>query len=188
MTDQQPSAIVLWHVTMSLDGFIAATDGDFGWMDVAAERDEAAEEVIRTTGAFLAGRRSLGTGEPPYGGAWTGPTFVLTHDPPEAARYPAITFLSGSARDAVRTALAAANGGNLVVSGADVVRQCLEEELVDEIQIHLVPVLLGDGVRLFDRAGTGWIRLERTGLAASGQVTDLRFRVMKPTPVAPPST
>ena len=185
MADQQPPGIVLWHVTMSLDGFIAATDGDFGWMDVPAGKDEAAEEVIRTTGAFLAGRRSLGTGEPPYGGPWTGPTFVLTHDPPDAARYPAITFLSGGVRDAVLTALAAANGRNLVVSGADVVRQCLEKGLVNEIQIHLVPILLGDGVRLFDRAGTGWIRLERTGLAASGQVTDLRFRVVTPTTAAP---
>jgi dihydrofolate reductase len=104
--------------------------------------------------------------------------------PPDPTRYPAFTFLSCGVREAGRTALSAAAGRNLVVSGADVVRQCLEEGLVDEIQIHLVPVLLGAGVRLFDRPGTDWIRLERTGLAASGQITDLRFRVMKPATVA----
>lgn len=64
--------------------------------------------------------------------------------------------------------------------GASIGRQCAENGLVDELLIHLVPVLLGDGLRLFESPGGEPVRLERVSLGASGQVTDLRFRVVKP--------
>jgi riboflavin biosynthesis pyrimidine reductase len=56
---------------------------------------------------------------------------------------------------------------------------CIDERLIDEIVVHLAPVLLGDGVRLFGSPGQGRINLERTSVAKSGQLTDLRFRVVK---------
>ncbi|HZD70759.1 MAG TPA: dihydrofolate reductase family protein [Actinomycetes bacterium] len=59
--------------------------------------------------------------------------------------------------------------------GASIGRQCIERGLVDELLIHLVPVLLGDGLRLFERPGGQPVRLHRLSLGQSGQVTDLRF-------------
>jgi dihydrofolate reductase len=113
-----------------------------------------------------------------FGGRWSGPLFILTHTPPADETDPSYTFLSGDIRDAVSTALASAGGRDVLVLGANVVDQCLEAGLVDEILIHLAPELLGDGVRLFSvpqiRAS-----LETLDVSASGQVANLRFRVAK---------
>lgn len=179
---------VVWHMTMSLDGFIA---GPRGPMDVVLspsdarevlERSAAAREVIQTTGAFLTGRGTFPDASAAahvYLGAWTGPVFILTHKPPDGPPNAKATFLSSDVEEAVATALAAAQGKNVVVAGASVARQCIAAGLVDEFLIHLVPVLLGDGVRLFASPNTDTIKLERVGLAESRQVTDLRFRVVK---------
>jgi len=112
-----------------------------------------------------------------YGGQWRGPVFVLTHRPPHAAADESVTFLSTPLPDAVRTALEAAGGSNVVIFGASLARQCLQARLLDEIVVHLAPVLLGDGVRLYDSTGTDPVMLTRTALAATGQLTDIRFRV-----------
>ena len=183
MGQTQATGTVLWHVTMSLDGFIADRDDSMDWMRGYAT--SLADEVIRTTGAVLAGRRGYELGRQsggvkPYGGAWTGPIFVLTHHPQDSSPDPAFTFLSGPLQDAVATGLEAAAGRNLVLFGASIGRQCAESGLVDELLIHLVPVLLGDGLRLFDSPGREPVRLERVSLGTSGQITDLRFRVVKP--------
>jgi len=174
---------VLWHVTMSLDGFIADPDDAMDRVFEYSEPDKTADEVIRTTGSVLAGRRSYDVGrregEEVYGGAWTGPQFVLTHEAPDDVTDPTITFLSGDIKEAVARALAAGEGKNVVVIGSDIARQCIDEGLIDEIVVHLAPVLLGDGVRLFGSPGQGRIDLERTSVAQSGQLTDLRFRVVK---------
>jgi dihydrofolate reductase len=71
----------------------------------------------------------------------------------------------------------AAGGRNVVVFGANVAQQCLREGLLDEIVIHLAPVLLGEGVRLYDPIGADPIVLTRTAVATAGQIIDLRFRV-----------
>ena len=83
------------------------------------------DEVIRTTGAFMTGGRLItddyGSGRSkPYGGAWRGPIFVLTHRDPATAPDPSPTYLSGDIRDAVDTGLRAATGKNLVVTGGSV--------------------------------------------------------------------
>jgi dihydrofolate reductase len=179
---------VLWHVTMSLDGFIAGPGDALDWIFEYPEPNPVADEVIQTTGALLIGRRSydagrsedqVGAAQAPYGGAWTGPVFVLTHEPPEAPEDPTITFLSDDVPDAVARAVAAARGRNVVVIGADVARQCIDEGLVDEILVHLAPVLLGDGVRLFESPGRERVDLERVSVTQAGQVTNLRFRVLE---------
>jgi dihydrofolate reductase len=171
---------VVWHVTMSVDGFIAGPGDEMDWVLDYKDTSAMGQQVLETTGAILAGRRwyDLTHGDDsakPYGGAFKGPVFVFTHRPPPDGD-PAYQFLSGSVDDAVDTALAAARGKNLVLFGATIPRQCLELGRVDELVIHLAPLLLGDGLRLFGGPGAPHIRLERTDLGASGQLTDMRFR------------
>jgi dihydrofolate reductase len=105
--------------------------------------------------------------------------FVLTHDPPHAASDASVSFVTDVIESAVATALDAAGGKNLEIFGADTARQCLRAGVLDEIVIHLAPVLLGDGVRFYDGRGAPQIDLERTALADAGELTDLRFRVVK---------
>jgi dihydrofolate reductase len=88
-----------------------------------------------------------------------------------------ITMSLTGIEHAVATARAAADGRNLVIFGANTARQSLETGLLDEIVVHLAPVLLGDGVRLHGGPGVGRVDLERTAVDQSGQLTDLRFRV-----------
>ena len=75
-------------------------------------------------------------------------------------------------------AKAAAGDGRVGLLGASVARQCLEAGLLDEIVVQVAPVLLGDGVRMFDASGSRQIKLEKTNVADSGQLTDLSFRVV----------
>jgi dihydrofolate reductase len=175
---------------MSLDGFIAGPDDSMDWVfsdELGAS--EAGSSVADTTGAILAGRRwydlSL-TREnwAPYGGAWQGPMFILTHRPPADRPTPAagvsITFVTSGIRDAVAAALEAAAGKDVVVFGPTLARECLDAGVLDEILVHIVPVLLGEGIRFYDRPGTTQpVRLRRTAVAESGQLTDMRFAVVR---------
>ena len=151
---------VFVHTMMSLDGFIAGPDDDMSWVFRHAGDMPSAvvDEVIARTGAVLGGRRVYDVGrrvQQPgkrglFEGRWTGPHFILTHTPPTDETERFYIFLSGDVRDAVATALAAAEGLDVLVLGANVVNQCLGAGLVDEILMHVVPELVGDGVRLFD--------------------------------------
>jgi dihydrofolate reductase len=182
---------VLWHTQMSLDGFIAGPGDSMEWAfedwSGADEPDETIDAVVRSTGALLVGRRTqdVEDREQPgfYGGAYRGPFFTLRHDPP--AEPPVVKGVTGQFIDveieeAVRIAKEAADGANVVILGASVARQALEANLLDEVIVHLTPVLLGDGVRLFSRPGGAPIRLERTSVRQTGQLTVLRFRVPQP--------
>jgi dihydrofolate reductase len=178
---------VVWHVTMSLDGFITGPDDSMEWAFRYPGPNRLADEVMHGTGAILAGRRWYEVASERYsgrqgiyGGAWEGPVFVLTHRPPDDPSDPGITFLSGDLPEAVDTAQRAADGKNLEIFGADLAAQCLDAGLIDEIVVHVAPVLLGDGVRLYGVAGERrQVELERTDLAESGQLTSLRFRVRR---------
>jgi dihydrofolate reductase len=101
----------------------------------------------------------------------------LTHTAPGVSQDSTITFISGDIRDAVARAREAAAGNNVVVIGASVARQCMDAGLVDEILIHLAPVLLGDGIRFFGKPGGTAIELQPVSVTRSGQLTNLRFRV-----------
>jgi dihydrofolate reductase len=175
---------VVWHVTMSLDGFIAGPHDTMEWVfdHFSEETNETAGEVMETTGAILMGRRTYEvedryrTGI--YGGAWTGPYFVLTHEPPASVPdWMTGTFIDEDIAAAVARAKEAAGAKNVGILGANLAKQCLEHGLLDEIVIHLAPVLLGDGVRLFDVPGGRQVELEAAQVARTGQLTDLRFRV-----------
>jgi dihydrofolate reductase len=142
-------------------------------------------EIITATGAILAGRRTYdvgrrdadkATGEA-YGGAWSGPQFVLTHRPPQDPG-PDVTFLTDDIESAVATARNAAHGKNLEIFGSDVTRQALEHGLVDMILVHIVPLLLGEGTP-FSPAGSPRTNLQPVDTTRSGSVTTLHFRVLK---------
>ena len=156
MPDAHAGKVVV-QAAMSLDGFIAGPGDAMDWVFEYTGPDEF-PDIVQATGAMLSGRRSYDVGRrdagkpsgEAYGGAWHGPSFVLTHDPPPD---PAVTFLSGDIKAAVDTARAAAGDKDVVVVGADVARQCLEEGLVDE--------------------------LEPVSSSHSGSVTLLQFRVRK---------
>jgi dihydrofolate reductase len=175
---------VLWHITMSLDGFIAPRDYSTEWMFEHGSAGPMGREVMERTGAILAGRRGfdLGTraGAGPraiYGGAWRGPVFVLTHRPGDSAD--GVTFLSTSIEQAVATAREAAGAKDVGVFGADLAGQCISAGLVDEIFVHLVPVLLGDGLRLFSVTGSAPVKLRKTRCHDAGQITDLSYEVLR---------
>jgi dihydrofolate reductase len=164
---------------MSVDGFIAGPDHAMDWI-FEYMKDDPFPEVMAATGAMLVGRRThevakrMSKEATDYDG---GPVFVLTHQPPDEPD-PGVTFLSCHLAEAVATARAAAGGKNLEILGADLASQCLQQGLVDEVLVYVVPVLLGDGVR-FSTPGLGRIDLEPFSNKQSGAVTMLRFRVRK---------
>src|SRR5919201_3432683 len=177
---------VLWHTMMSLDGFIAGPDDDMSWVfGLDGEDDgQTVDEILRGTGALLVGRRTQDVEDrlQPgfYGGAFRGPFFVLRHDPPvEPPVVKGVTgqFLNVGIEEAVEVAREAADGADVVVLGANVARQCLEAGLLNEIIVHVAPVLVGDGVRLFERSGGEAVRLEWISSVVEGEMTVLRYSV-----------
>ena len=177
---------VLWHFTVSLDGFIAGPDDSMEWAFDAFKDsgpNEVGDEVMNATGAILAGRGwydgaggRYGRVSGIYGGRWKGPVFVITHRPDDAPDDPTVTWLSDWIESAVATGLEAVGEKNLEIFGANVARQVLAAGLLDEVIAHVAPVLLGDGIRLYDVPGGQRIDLEPTAFAESGRVADLRFR------------
>jgi len=161
---------------------------------------EVVEESLRATGAVVMGRRMFSGGEglwadDPRADGWWGddppfhvPVFVLTHHPRETVIKQGGTsfiFVTDGIDAALEQARAAAGDKDVALAGgASVAQQYLAAGLLDELQIHLIPVLLGGGVRLFDRLGIDPIELEATRVIASTSVTHLRLSVVRgaPTP------
>ena len=187
MTDtdrQTPDGKVLWHFLMSLDGYVAGPNHEMDWMTGFTVRPGLHAEYIETTGAVLAGRSgydsAIGDARP-YGGAWKGPIFVLTHHPEDASQVEDITFLSCPVDRAVHIALQAAAGKNVEVFSPTIGSQLLELGLIDEIDLHIAPVLLGDGIRLYDHPRGDPIYLDRVGGEDPKAVVNVRFRTARPT-------
>ena len=177
-------------MSMSLDGFIAGPNetvdhglGDGGlrlhdWIHDGGVNGQVMDESL-ATGAVVAGR---GTVEP--AGYWSGdhhdgvPIFILSSDPAsETEEWPLVTFV-----DDVTTAMArakeAAGDRNVLVHGAGTARLALAAGVLDEMEIHLIPVLFGQGRRLFDGLAAEQIELERTRvLEGEDGVTHMHYRV-----------
>jgi dihydrofolate reductase len=154
---------VLWHFTMSLDGFVAGPNHAMDWMSGFSNRPGLEEEYVETTGAVLTGRDGFDSAigdSRPYGETWEGSIFVLTHHPENARQAEGITILSCPVEEAVRIALEAAEGKNVEVFSPTIGRQLLERGLIDEIDLHIAPILLGDGIRLYDNPSGTPVRLE----------------------------
>ncbi|GAA2177760.1 dihydrofolate reductase family protein [Leucobacter tardus] len=163
---------VAWGFTSSIDGFIAGPHHDMNWMTSAEplakgtiERMAADVAVIISGRAGYdaakaqAGERDETTSEA-YGGAWSGTEFVLTHRPDELAEDPSITPLNCNIVEAVRRAQDIAGERDVQIISADIARQALEHHLIDELQVFVVPVFLGDGTRIFDVPGGHHIEWE----------------------------
>lgn len=188
---------VTLDMSMSLDGFIAGLNvgvdlpmGEGGlrlhdWLfnTSASEVDaEVEREMSATTGAVVLGRRTFDVGVGPWGDVpFPVPCFVLTHEDREqiVKKSGTFTFVTDGIESALQRAKVAAGGKDVRLMGADIAQQFLRAGLLDEIQINLVPVLLGDGVRLFDPIGAERIELESTRVIQSPGVTHLKFRVVK---------
>jgi len=145
---------------------------------------EVLDEAMRSTGAMVVGRRMFenakGWGEnPPF----HKPVFVLTHETRATEAKSGgttFTFVTDGIESALEQARAAAAGKDVSLGGgANTIRQFLGAGLVDELQIHIAPLLLGDGIRLFEQLGTQRVEVERTRVIDSPEVTHLRFRVVK---------
>ncbi|WP_414937864.1 dihydrofolate reductase family protein [Amycolatopsis sp. cmx-11-51] len=176
---QTANGKVLWHFTMSLDGFVAGPGHSMDWMAGTTSRPGLVTEYATTTGAILGGRDGWDAYPDPngiYGGDWQGPLFVLTSHPEDATPTEGVTFLNCGPAEAVRIALEAAGGKNLEVFSPNIGRQLLQLGLIDEIDLHIAPVLLGDGIRLYDNPGGTPIRLHGLGKVDPFAEVDVRFK------------
>jgi dihydrofolate reductase len=191
------SATVL-YMSMSLDGFVAGPNDEPGtlhdWLSggepssasgvpsrLSGVNGQILDELM-ATGAVVAGR---GTFEP--AGGWGGdhhdgvPIFVLSRQKPgiETGQWPLVTYVS-DLETAITEARQAAGDKNVLVHGAGTAQLALAAGVLDELEIHLIPVLLGQGRRLFDRLGPEHIDLERTRiLEGEDGVTHLHYRVQR---------
>jgi dihydrofolate reductase len=140
---------------------------------------EVMDEAM-ATGAVVAGR---GTFEPAKG--WGGdhhdgvPIFILSHqDSGTDPRWPLVTYVP-EVETAMAWAKEAAGDKDVLVHGAGVAQLALAAGVLDEIQIHLIPVLLGEGRRLFEHLGADHIELEPVRVSEGAVVTHLRYRVCR---------
>ena len=155
---------------------------------------EVVEESVRDTGATVMGRRMFSGGRGPWeddsnADGWWGddppfrhPVFILTHharEPVTKQGGTTFTFVTDGIESAFEQARAAAGDKDVAIAGgANAIQQFLTAGLVDELQVHIAPVLLGDGVRLFDQAPAN-LELETTRVIDSPRVTHLKYRVVK---------
>lgn len=152
---------------------------------------DVADEVSQGVGAYIMGRRMFGGGEGPWDPAWRGwwgedppfhvPVFVLTHHPRDPLRMQGgttFTFVTDGITVALEQARLAAGGNDVVIAGgASAVQQYLAAGLLDELYLHIVPVVLGSGERLLENVGDP--RLEPVKVVATPAVTHVKYRVVR---------
>lgn len=186
---------VIAGMTMSLDGFINDRNGSAEKLspDFSELLDAPSfKEMIKNTGAVIMGRRVYEMADPFL---WANddyefqtPIFVLTHTPP--AKYPkgndrlSFTFVTDGIESAISQAKKAGSDKDVqVIGGANTIQQCLNAGLCDELQIDIMPVLLGEGLRLFENIDTDKIELERTKVEETTPIrTSITLRVTKTNP------
>ncbi|WP_130342735.1 dihydrofolate reductase family protein [Herbihabitans rhizosphaerae] len=178
--------------SVSIDGFATGPDVDMdtpmgvegerlhAWMDEAADAPFARRPLDRA-GAFLLGRRMFDLGERPWGedGTFRRPCFVVTGRPKEMlVKGPTtFTFVTDGFTRAVELAREAAGERDLVIMGGPAIaQQALAAGIVDEIRLHLVPLLLGAGTRLFEPAGRALVGLELTECVHTPAAVHLTYR------------
>jgi dihydrofolate reductase len=186
---------VIAGMTVSLDGFINDRDGcaeslspDFAGLLEAL----SFKEMIENTGAVIMGRHTYEMADPFLwindGYEFQVPIFVLTHTPP--AKYPkgndklSLTFVTDGVESAISQAKNAADDKDVqVIGGADTIQQCLNAGLCDELQIDVMPILLGKGLKLFENIDTDNIKLERAKVVETTPVrTSITYKVTKANP------
>lgn len=196
---------VIVDLTVSLDGFIAGPDDGperplgrggerlFTWMTAGPESNRrerrltppesskiVIDEWMTTYGAIISGRRTFDIAN-----GWKDghpidvPIFVVTHEAPTHGEWsPRVSFVTDGLNHALELARQAAGDLNISVNAADTAQQLLRAGQLDEIQVSVVPLILGGGVRLLDHLGPQPIVLEQTRVIESDGVTHLRYRVV----------
>jgi dihydrofolate reductase len=196
-------ANIVLSMSMSLDGFITGPDDGtehplgrdghrlHAWLsdggtDPASHRPPSGPSAkvfdeLMATGAVIAGRRTFDLAR-----GWDGdhhdgvPVFVPTHVAPEGEPPGHVRFVTDGIESCVGQARAAAGDRDVLLHGASTAQDCLRAGLLDEMEIHLVPVLLGEGRRLFEDLGPEHIELELVRTLEAPDVTHLRYRVRAP--------
>lgn len=192
-------AVSVLYMSMSLDGYIAGPNdtpsnpGGDGFTRLhewgltpdgeghrtTGPAGELNDEML-ATGAALAGRRTVEQVDH-WGGDHHGmPVFVVSHRPPDpsVAKYPLVTYVADGIVSAMAQAKAAAGDRNVMVHGAYTAQQALEAGVLDELQIHQVPVLFGGGLRLFEVLPSR-IELEIVRVIDTPEATHIRYRVRR---------
>jgi dihydrofolate reductase len=188
------------YMSMSLDGFIAGPDDVAGqglgvdgerlhdWLrDGDADGDPsgfrpsgpsgAIFDEVMATGAVVVGRRTFD-----LAGGWNGdhhgvPIYVPTRGTPPTPQSRWVHYVTDGVESAMRQAKQAAGEADVMVHGAHLAQSCLRAGVLDELEIQLIPVLLGDGRRLFEHLGAEHIELELTRVVDAPGVTHLHYRV-----------
>lgn len=176
---------VFLDMAMSLDGFVAGPNREDGglhdwYFAPSGSAPAVIDELLHTIGAMILGKRAFGDQPDGFDTPYKVPHFVLTHHARQTVTNGDVPFIFVD--DGIESALAQAQAAAgekavCVAGGAATAQQFLKAGLIDEMQIHLVSMLLGDGLRLFDHQAP--VRLERTRVLESPGVTHLRFRIVK---------
>lgn len=191
---------VVFDITASLDGFVAGPNDSpdlpmgeggirlFDWYFSSPATPRSGESIdpkimeqaAQTVGAIVSGRRTYDNAH-----GWNGehplhvPVFVVTHHTPEAVGKFNGAFITDGLESAIKQAQAAAGDKAVALNSPNIAQQCLKAGFLDELSLHIVPVLLGGGVRLFDHLGTDHIELECTQAVNTEKVIHMTFRVVK---------
>jgi len=200
MTQEAGMSASVLYMSMSLDGYIAAPNdkpgnpggdgfmrlhewyGDFTPPSGPGPSGPSGEFIdeIKTTGAVLAGRRTVEQVDHWGGDNGGRPIFVPSHRPPgpSVANYPLVTYVTDGIASAMAQAKAAAGDRNVCVLGAYTAQRALEAGLLDELQIHQIPVLFGAGRRLFEVLPSR-VELEIVRVIDTPEATHIRYRVRR---------
>ena len=190
-------ALVISDMSISLDGYVTgpndSRENPFGdgagmlhdWMfDAATDEDRAMlQAMLDGVGAIVMGRKSLEKNEGEGGWGDAGPVgdtpcFVVTNNKPTTSYPPVFTFVTDGVASAIEQAKHTAGDKVVGLHGATVMQQALPLGLVDEIRVHVIPVLLGGGTPLFGSLDTS-ITLQRTQARATPAATHIGFRVVR---------
>jgi dihydrofolate reductase len=190
-------ALVICDMSMSLDGYVTGPndnrDNPFGdgaemlhdWMFHAATNDDRVllQEFVDGVGAVVMGRKSFDKNEGDGGWGEGGPVgdtpcFVVTHHKPTTPQAPVYTFVTDGVVSAIEQAKNAAGDKVVGLHGATVMQQALPLGLVDEIRVHVIPVLLGGGTPLFGTLESS-INLDRTRTLVTPAATHIAYRVIR---------
>ena len=191
---------MIFDTSMSLDGFISGANArpEAGWgglgeggerlhdwaFNSADPRNRGIMELYATTGANIFGRTTydlsiLNWGADGPTGAARIPTIIVSHSVPEAVPKGGVYSFVDSVEAALETAKTLAGNKDIAIMGANVAGQFLQRGLIDEIFIHLVPVLFGSGTRLFEGLEGEHISLESIEVIQTVEAIHMRFRVVK---------
>ena len=185
MSDQPEAGIVVADMSMSLDGFVADLDDGvdrvFEWYGKSQPERRAQPNGVRPgLGAIIYGRRTFEAangwnGEHPLGV----PVIVLTHGVPDGWPRPdsMVSFNTEGVQSALAQAREIAPGKDIALGSPKIIQQCLEHRLVDRLQVSLVSLLLGDGIRLFENLSSAPLQLETPFVSEGNGVTHLAYRL-----------